>query len=53
YGIGLKKGDSELRTKVNDAIQAMIDDGSWKAAQEKNFAGTGFAVPAPPTIDRY
>ncbi|MEU4417539.1 glutamate ABC transporter substrate-binding protein [Nocardia salmonicida] len=53
YGIGLKKGDAELRGKVNDAIQAMIDDGTWKAVQEKNFAGTGIAVPAPPTIDRY
>ncbi|GGK41666.1 glutamate-binding protein [Nocardia camponoti] len=53
YGIGLKKGDSELRGKINDAIEAMIADGSWKAAQEKNFAGTGFAVPQAPTVDRY
>ncbi|WP_336081693.1 glutamate ABC transporter substrate-binding protein [Nocardia sp. SSK8] len=53
YGVGLKKGDTELRTKVNDAIEAMIADGAWKASQEKNFAGTGIAVPAPPTVDRY
>ncbi|WP_067706676.1 glutamate ABC transporter substrate-binding protein [Nocardia yamanashiensis] len=53
YGIGVKKGDSESRGKINDAIEAMITSGAWKAALEKNFAGTGFAVPAPPTVDRY
>lgn len=53
YGIGLKKDDTEGRTKINDAIEEMIADGSWKAALEKSFAGTGFAVPEPPTVDRY
>ncbi|MEV0333765.1 glutamate ABC transporter substrate-binding protein [Nocardia sp. NPDC050717] len=53
YGIGLKKGDSESRGKINDAIEAMIADGAWKAALEKSFAGTGFAIPQPPTVDRY
>ncbi|WP_330179324.1 glutamate ABC transporter substrate-binding protein [Nocardia sp. NBC_01503] len=53
YGIGVKKGDAEFRNKVNDAIEAMIADGSWKAALEKNFAGTGFQIPAPPQVDRY
>lgn len=53
YGIGLKKGDTEGRTEINDAIEEMIADGSWKAALEKSFAGTGFAVPEPPTVDRY
>ncbi|MEV0077082.1 glutamate ABC transporter substrate-binding protein [Nocardia neocaledoniensis] len=53
YGIGLKKGDSEGRGKINDAIEAMIADGAWKAALEKSFAGTGFAIPQPPTVDRY
>jgi glutamate transport system substrate-binding protein len=52
YGIGLRKGDNESRDKVNNAIQAMIDDGSWKAALEKNF-GNAFPVPSPPQIDRY
>ncbi|MRH89754.1 transporter substrate-binding domain-containing protein [Nocardia sp. SYP-A9097] len=53
YGIGVKKGDTEIRNKINDAIEAMIADGSWKAALEKNFAGTGFEIPAPPQVDRY
>ncbi|WP_067813045.1 glutamate ABC transporter substrate-binding protein [Nocardia inohanensis] len=52
YGIGLKKGDSESRGKINDAIEAMITSGAWKAALEKNFAGTGFEIPAPPQVDR-
>ncbi|MGW5438067.1 glutamate ABC transporter substrate-binding protein [Nocardia asteroides] len=53
YGIGIKKGETEGRTKINDAIEAMIADGSWKAALEKSFAGTGFAIPQPPAVDRY
>ncbi|MEV6065909.1 glutamate ABC transporter substrate-binding protein [Nocardia sp. NPDC052001] len=53
YGIGVKKGDAEFRGKVNDAIEAMITSGAWKAALEKNFAGTGFEIPAPPQVDRY
>ncbi|MFD6390300.1 glutamate ABC transporter substrate-binding protein [Nocardia sp. NPDC055029] len=53
YGIGIKKGETEARTKVNDAIEAMIADGSWKAALEKSFPGTGFEIPQPPTVDRY
>lgn len=53
YGIGLKKGDTETRTKINDAIEAMISSGAWKAALEKNFAGSGFEIPAPPSVDRY
>jgi glutamate transport system substrate-binding protein len=52
YGIGMKKGDNDTRGKVNDAIAAMIADGSWKAALQKNFGNTGFTVPAPPQIDR-
>ncbi|WP_024806126.1 glutamate ABC transporter substrate-binding protein [Nocardia sp. BMG51109] len=53
YGVGLKKGDTESRGKINDAIEAMFNDGAWKAALEKNFAGTGFQPPAPPQVERY
>ncbi|MBL1078889.1 glutamate ABC transporter substrate-binding protein [Nocardia sp. 2] len=53
YGIGVKKGDTEIRGKINDAITEMITSGAWKAAIEKNFAGAGFQVPTPPTVDRY
>ena len=52
YGIGLKKGDTELQTKINDAIVKMEQDGAWKAAWDKNLGPAGIAAPAPPQIDQ-
>lgn len=52
YGIGLKKGDTELRTKINDAIEKMISSGAWKEAFEKNLGPAGIQAPTPPTVDR-
>ena len=52
YGIGLKKDDKELLTKVNDALTKMIADGAWKAAFEKNLGPAGIPVPTPPTVDK-
>jgi glutamate transport system substrate-binding protein len=51
YGIGLKKDDTELCTKVTDAIKKMESDGAWKAAWDKNLGPAGLAAPAPPTPD--
>ena len=42
YGIGLKKGDTELCTKVNDAVKKMIDDGSWQKALDDNLGPAGY-----------
>jgi glutamate transport system substrate-binding protein len=53
YGIGLKKGDKELRDKVNDAIEAMIADGSWKRAFDSTVGASGYQAPTPPTVNRY
>ena len=53
YGIGLAKGDTASRNKINDAIQAMIDDGSWQKAFEATVGASGYPMPAPPTVDRY
>ncbi|MVU76906.1 transporter substrate-binding domain-containing protein [Nocardia sp. ET3-3] len=53
YGIGVKKGDTESRNKINDAIEAMISSGAWKAALDKEFGSTGFQAPEPPKVDRY
>src|SRR6476661_4356940 len=30
YGIGLKKGDTALCTKITDALKKMVADGSWQ-----------------------
>jgi glutamate transport system substrate-binding protein len=53
YGIGLKKGDTDLRTKINDALEKMEKDGAWKAAFDKNLGPAGITAPTPPPIDRY
>ena len=52
YGIGLKKDDTDLQTKITAAITKMESDGSWKAAFEKNLGPAGIATPAPPVLDK-
>ncbi|MFE0642651.1 glutamate ABC transporter substrate-binding protein [Streptomyces sp. NPDC058877] len=47
YGIGVQKG-SELKDKINAALEKMVADGSWDAAVEKNFGPAGYQnEPAP------
>lgn len=53
YGIGVKKGDKEFRDKVNDAIEAMFADGSWKKAFDNTVGKSGYQAPEPPKVDRY
>lgn len=52
YGIGLKKGDTELLTKINDALVKMEQDGSWKKAWEDNLGAAGIPAPEPPQINQ-
>lgn len=51
YGIGFKKDDTELCTKITDALKKMESDGAWKAAWEKNLGPAGLEAPTPPTPD--
>ncbi|MEU3861984.1 glutamate ABC transporter substrate-binding protein [Streptomyces sp. NPDC028722] len=47
YGIGVKKG-SDLKAKINKALEQMVSDGSWDAAVKKNFGPAGYKnEPAP------
>jgi glutamate transport system substrate-binding protein len=47
YGIGVKKG-SDLKAKINTALEAMVSDGSWKTAVDKNFGPAKYKnEPAP------
>lgn len=47
YGIGVKKG-SDLKDKINKALEAMVSDGSWQKAVNKNFGPAGYKnEPAP------
>jgi glutamate transport system substrate-binding protein len=53
YGIGLKKGDTALRTFVNDVLEASYADGSWKKAFDDTVGKSGQDAPEPPKVDRY
>jgi glutamate transport system substrate-binding protein len=52
YGVGLKKGDTDLQTKINDAITKMESSGEWKAAFDKNLGPAGIQAPTPPPVDK-
>ncbi|WP_455356588.1 glutamate ABC transporter substrate-binding protein [Streptomyces sp. SYSU K217416] len=48
YGIGLKKGDKELQTKINAALEKMKTDGSWDKFVKANFGPANYKnEPAP------
>jgi glutamate transport system substrate-binding protein len=48
YGIGLKKGDADLQTKINKALKKMESDGSWDKAVQANFGPANYKnEPAP------
>ena len=53
YGIGLKKGDTALRTFVNDVLEASYADGTWKKAFDATVGKSGIAAPTPPAVNRY
>ncbi|MEU1470847.1 glutamate ABC transporter substrate-binding protein [Streptomyces sp. NPDC005761] len=50
YGIGLKKGDADLKKKINDALTKMVSDGSWEKAVTANFGPAGYKNEAAPKI---
>jgi len=53
YGIGLPK-DSDKCEEINEALQEMIDDGSWEEFVTTNTEGTGYTPNEslnPPTFD--
>ncbi|WP_328667652.1 glutamate ABC transporter substrate-binding protein [Streptomyces sp. NBC_00322] len=48
YGIGLKKGDKDLQTKINAALKKMVSDGSWDKFVKANFGPANYKnEPAP------
>ena len=52
YGIGVKKGDTEMVDKINEALKKMVDDGSWQKAVDDATEGTGYTPNSeynPPT----
>ena len=53
YGIGLKKGDTDFRNFLNDTLEAIYEDGSWKAAFDATLGSSGVEAPDPPAVNRY
>ena len=53
YGVGLKKGDTAMCTKVNTAIAKMQSSGEWQKALDKTVGPSGFKVSGdnPPKTD--
>ena len=52
YGIGVARENDELRSKINDALQKMIDSGAWQASFDRDIGPSGYKA-SPPKIDRY
>jgi glutamate transport system substrate-binding protein len=53
YGIGLKKGNSDLRTFINDTIDEVFRNGDWDKAWAKTAGKFLPQAPSKPTVDRY
>jgi glutamate transport system substrate-binding protein len=53
YGIGVKKGDTALRSFVNDALQEIFANGDWDKAWAKTAGQFLPQAPAKPSLDRY
>ncbi|MFP3987507.1 glutamate ABC transporter substrate-binding protein [Streptomyces sp. E11-3] len=48
YGIGVKKGDTEMLDKINKALEKMVEDKSWDKAVTDNFGPADYKnEPAP------
>jgi len=53
YGIGVKKGDDQFRTFINDALEKAYSDGRWKNAWDDTVGKVAGETPTPPAADRY
>ena len=54
YGVGIKKGDTELCGKINTALEKMVSDGAWEKAIADTVGASGFkpdAATNPPKPD--
>jgi glutamate transport system substrate-binding protein len=42
YGVGIMKGDTELCSKIDAALEKMVSDGSWEKALNDTVGASGF-----------
>ncbi|MFF4247967.1 glutamate ABC transporter substrate-binding protein [Streptomyces sp. NPDC001822] len=50
YGIGLKKGDADLKKKIDAALTKMVSDRSWDKAVAANFGPANYKNDPAPKI---
>jgi glutamate transport system substrate-binding protein len=53
YGIGLKKGDTEFRTFVNDTLEKIAKDGRYEKAWKDTVGKVDSKTPTAPAVNRY
>lgn len=53
YGVGLKKGDDDFRTFINDLLEESFENGEWEKAFDSTLGASGEKAPDPPEVDRY
>ena len=49
YGIGIKKGDTDMVTKVNAALKTYVSSGAWAKNLAATVGPSGYKAPAEPT----
>ncbi len=52
YGVGYKKGDTEMCQFITDTLQKAMDDGTWAKAFKSTLGQSGVDTPEPPTMDK-
>jgi glutamate transport system substrate-binding protein len=52
YGVGLPHGDDALRIKMNDILEAAVQDGTWQRIYRATLGVSGSDA-TPPAVDRY
>ncbi|HET9255403.1 MAG TPA: glutamate ABC transporter substrate-binding protein [Pseudonocardiaceae bacterium] len=52
YGVGLAHDDAALRTKINDILEAAVNDGTWKQIYDGTLGVSGTEA-TPPAVNRY
>ncbi|MFJ4012169.1 glutamate ABC transporter substrate-binding protein [Streptomyces sp. NPDC090026] len=50
YGIGVKKGNTEMLNKINAALEKMVSDKAWDEAVKANFGPANYENEAAPQI---
>ncbi|GAA3811609.1 glutamate ABC transporter substrate-binding protein [Sphaerisporangium flaviroseum] len=53
YGIALREDSGDLRTRVDDALRAMFEDGTWRRAVIDHLGSLAAKYTSPPTLERY